>query len=283
MYCVLFIAPKTTYDWVVDGLFIMAFVLFFFRFVFRYFEMGYALLRKKPIYTHWYWRLQTISPEQERLLVSRLAFYKRLTPKRQRYFKHRLATFINDKEFVGRQGLEMTEEVKVLISATAVMLTFGFRNYVIEGINTILVYPSTFYSQTNDNHHKGEFNPKLKTLVLSWEDFVMGLDVTNDNLNLGVHEFAHAIHLNSKTYSNINGVLFLKSFEELVELLTENQKLKQDLLDSQYLRDYAFTNQYEFVAVIIESFIETPREFRSQFPQLYTKTKQMLNFNFAGY
>jgi hypothetical protein len=46
---------------------------------------------------------------------------------------------------------------------------------------------------------------------------------------------------------------------------------------------YAFTNQFEFLAVVIESFIETPQEFKLQFPELYFKIRQMLNFNFAGY
>ena len=52
---------------------------------------------------------------------------------------------------------------------------------------------------------------------------------------------------------------------------------------SKYFRSYAYTNQYEFIAAVIESFIESPAEFRGQFPQVYDKVKQMLNFNFAGY
>jgi len=46
---------------------------------------------------------------------------------------------------------------------------------------------------------------------------------------------------------------------------------------------FKVTNQYEFIAVIIENFIETPQEFKSQFPEVYSKVKQMLNFDFAGY
>ena len=41
--------------------------------------------------------------------------------------------------------------------------------------------------------------------------------------------------------------------------------------------------KFEFLAVIIESFIETPNEFKSQFPKVYFEIRQMLNFNFAGY
>ena len=70
---------------------------------------------------------------------------------------------------------------------------------------------------------------------------------------------------------------------ELTTLLSDNEDLRQELIASRYFRDYAYTNQFEFLAVIIENFIETPSDFRTQFPMVYDKTKQMLNFGFAGY
>ncbi|NRA91806.1 MAG: hypothetical protein HRU26_03820 [Psychroserpens sp.] len=45
---------------------------------------------------------------------------------------------------------------------------------------------------------------------------------------------------------------------ELKEDLDNNEALKLKLVNSSYLRDYAYTNQFEFLAVIIESFIDTP-------------------------
>jgi Mlc titration factor MtfA (ptsG expression regulator) len=54
-------------------------------------------------------------------------------------------------------------------------------------------------------------------------------------------------------------------------------------MTSKYFRKYAFTNQFEFLAVAIENFIETPQDFRSEFPEIYGKVRQMLNFNISGY
>jgi hypothetical protein len=163
------------------------------------------------------------------------------------------------------------------------MLTFGFRDFYIGLINKIVVYPNEFYSTVNRKNHKGEFNPRLKTLALSWEDFKHGYDIYGDNLNLGIHEFAHAIHLNSLKERDVSSTIFSDSFKELAELLSVNEILRNNLIASKYFRNYAYTNQYEFIAVIIETFIENPSEFRSQFPEVYDKTKQMINFNFAGY
>ncbi|HLT32905.1 MAG TPA: zinc-dependent peptidase [Aquaticitalea sp.] len=267
-------------------------VLFFFiailvglmiSFALKLFEMSYVLRYKKPFFVYTPFFLKKLTSSQKKILETQFHFYKKLSSKHQQYFGHRVASFMKDKKFIGREGLVVTEEMRVLISATAVMLTFGFRDYYIGLIGNIFIYPDEFYSTTNESYHKGEFNPRLETLVLSWKDFKKGFDTDKDKINLGIHEFAHAIHLNSIKERDISSTIFSDSFKELTELLTQEEGLRKSLIESSYFREYAYTNQYEFVAVIIETFIESPSEFRSQFPQVYNKTKQMLNFNFAGY
>ncbi len=66
-------------------------------------------------------------------------------------------------------------------------------------------------------------------------------------------------------------------------MLFSEVNLKNEIMTSQYLRNYAFTNDFELLAVILETFIETPKAFKNQFPEIYNKVKQMLNFNFSGY
>jgi Mlc titration factor MtfA (ptsG expression regulator) len=248
-----------------------------------FFEQVYASKYKRPFFLHKKITYKQLSKLELAVLESQFSFYNKLTAKEKKRFQHRVSVFINNKQFVGRQDLELTTDMYVLISATAVMLTFGFRKYLIDLIDVIIVYPEAFYSTTNETHHKGEFNPKLKSLVISWQHFKEGYDIENDNLNLGVHEFAHAIHLSSFNNEDISAIIFNESFQELTSYLSKNESLRLRLIESKYFREYAYTNQYEFIAVIIENFIETPKQFKAQFPQLYLKTKQMLNFNFAGY
>ncbi|OEK07433.1 hypothetical protein A8C32_18415 [Flavivirga aquatica] len=252
-------------------------------FIFKVIERGYVLMYKKPLYNHFYFYLKELNLEQKSILKNQFSFYKRLTKKEKKYFEHRVSLFIEDKEFIGRENVSLTDEVKVLIASTAVMLTFGFRNFYIGFISKIIVYPKVFYSNTNKAFHKGEFNPGLKTLVLSWEDFKLGFHDDKDNLNLGIHEFTHAIHLNSKDKRDVSSIIFNNSFKELSQLLSTNESLRKELIASDYFRAYAFTNQFEFLAVIIENFIETPNDFKAEFPEIYSKVKQMLNFNFACY
>jgi len=268
---------------VILSIFFAALGFMFFYYGFKMLEMAYVMQNRKPFFVHFYIKLKRLTPKQRLILVHEFIFYKRLSNKEQQYFEHRVAAIIKDKTFIGRGNFEITDEVKILISSTAVMLTFGFRDFYIGLIDKIFVYPDAFYSNTNQDYHKGEFNPKLKALVLSWDDFEQGYNIGDDNLNLGIHEFAHAIHLNSIKEKDVSSTLFKDSFKELTSLLSANEILRKELIASKYFRAYAYTNQFEFLAVLIEYFIETPLEFKAQFPSIYVKVKQMLNFEFAGY
>ena len=251
-------------------------------FTLRLIEMAFVIRKKRPLYRHII-PFRKLTENQLRILESDFEFYKKLDDREKRYFEHRVASLIKDKFFIGREGLIVTDEMKVLIAATAAMLTFGFRDFYIGLINKIFIYPDEFFSQVNEEYHKGEFNPKLKALVISWKHFKEGFEIANDNVNLGIHEFAHAIHLNSIKERDVSSTIFEDSFKELIEMIAEEEDLRNRLVQADYFRDYAFTNQFEFLAVIIESFIENPGELKNQFPQVYFKVQQMLNFNFAGY
>lgn len=268
---------------VILGIFFAALLYMIIYFAFKLIEMGYVLRNRRPFYVHFYVFLKKLNNNQRAILRNKFSFYNKLSERNKRYFEHRVASFMVDKDFISRGGFAITEEMRILISATAVMLTFGFRDFYIGLISKIIIYPTKFYSKSNNAYHKGEFNPKLKALVLSWEDFVAGFNIHNDNINLGIHEFTHAIHINSIKERDISSTIFSDTFKELSEMLFKDENLRHTITASKYFRNYAFTNQFEFLAVAIENFIETPLEFRREFPEVYLKIKQMLNFNFAGY
>lgn len=274
------------YDFKIELLSIICYILLgvvIIYFFLRALEMVYGLRNKRPYYVHFYFRLLKLSDAEKLILKNEFLFYSKLDSKHKLYFEHRVARFIKDKNFTGREGLICTNEMKVLIAATSVMLTFGFRKYLLRNLHDILIYPGVYYSNINKEYHKGEFNPRLKMLVISWEDFLKGYEISNDNLNLGMHEIAHAIHINSLKAKDISNVLFRKTFLELTSYLQNNEDVRKQVIDTKYFRAYAFTNQYEFLSVLIETFFETPSDFRYNFPEIYKYLKQMLNFNYADY
>lgn len=250
---------------------------------FVFIEQRYALYNGKPFFINLILFKKELTKVQLQILERNFSFYNRLPQDQKTIFRHRVAKFIDDKVFLGRKDLEVNDEMKVLISATAVMLTFGFRKYRLDIIEKVIIYPKPYLSKINEVYHKGEINPQLKTMVLSWEDFQKGYRIGDDNLNLGIHEFGHAIHLGAFSSGDISSVIFNQGFQDLTNYLREHQTVRERLITSKYFRAYAYTNHYEFFAVLLESFIESPEEFKSYFPNLYAYMKQMLNFNFLEY
>lgn len=125
--------------------------------------------------------------------------------------------------------------------------------------------------------HNGEFNPKYKAIVFSWQHFKEGIDADNDNLNLGIHEFAHALHLYGTKKQNNSAAIFASMYEQIRREVRRPANAKR-LTESNYFRIYAFTNEFEFLAVILEHFFETPQTFQREFPELFLKVKRMINY-----
>jgi len=268
------------YVWIVPYVF-TALGIFVLYLLFRLFEHWYTnrydVLLYKQLFV-----FRTLSRKQKKILEEDFHFYTLLTSKQQRRFEHRVAYFIKTKSFVGREELVVTDQMKVLIAAVGCMLTFGRKQYSYVLLEHILIYPKDFYSVINDTYHKGEFNPRQRTLVLSWKDFELGYRITDDNLNLGVHEFMHALQLEAKSSNDIDALRFERQYNNILRRLSDTN-LKDRLDAVKYFRAYAFTNQYEFMAVLAEYFIESPKDFKVNFPELYQYKKTLLNFNFAGY
>lgn len=239
-------------------------------------EEMYMHIFKKPIYIHFYPRKKKLTPIQESILRQEFPFYKKLSLKHQGYFKHRVASFIARHEFIGKEDFVITDQVRVLVASTAVMLTFGMRRYLFEVINKVIIYPSVYMSTITNDYHKGEFNPRVKAVVFSWEDFVKGFENDNDNINLGLHEFSHVVHYHGRRNEDSSAIMFARIYKRITEDL-DNAETRQRLVDSNYFRIYGYTNQFEFLAVIIEHYFETPQQFRQEFPELYKNVALMLN------
>lgn len=256
-------------------------ILGFLFFLFRAFENWYSGHYDRPLYRH-FLVYKKLDDAQIEILEKEFSFYKILSEKEKRQFHHRIAVFIAEKKFIGREGLEVTDRMKVLIAAVGCMLSFGRKNYTYGLIEYVLISSGEFYSKINEAYHIGEFNPRERALVLSWEAFEKGYQITNDNKNLGIHEFMHAMQLEARKSRDLDSSRFAKQFQNILKRLT-HQEVKDKLDETRYFRAYAFTNQYEFMAVLAEYFIESPKDFKSHFPELYIHTQKLLNFRFAGY
>ena len=217
-----------------------------------------------------------LKPAYRRLLQQHSAYYQQLIPYNQKRFEKRVQQFMQLKRFMPRNMPEVTDEMKVLIAASAVQLTFGFPNVYLMHFHTILVYPDSYYSTISKRYHKGEVNPAFGIIVLSWKDFVEGLATPDDSLNLGLHEMAHALRLENVVRNDEHNFLkphILQQWEAESQL--ERAKIRNG--ESHFFRDYAGSDEEEFFAIAVENFFERPQQFWQELPHLYQTLSLLLN------
>lgn len=216
-----------------------------------------------------------LSPVQKEILGKYFEFYTTLPPRSKAMFEKKLSHFIHTKTFVPRDMDEVTEEMKVLIGATAVQLTFGLPSVTLKFFQYIIIYPHEFFSPENQRYHYGEVNPKYSAIALSWKNFIKGL-IVKDGRNLGLHEMAHALSLENRI---VNGEHHFFEAEVMSGWLQEADREIANIQngDSDFFREYAATNREEFFAVAVENYFERTAQFKAYNPTLYGLLCQLLN------
>lgn len=208
-----------------------------------------------------------LSEKHKLYLEKHFDFYQKLPSQSKAIFCKRVAVFMTSKKFIPREMNHVSQEMKVLISASAIQLTFGFPKVNLSWFRHILVYPESFYSRANNAHHKGEVNPRSKAIVLSWKDFVQGY-LQKDGRNLGLHEMAHALRLENRI---TNSEFDFLDAEVLHEWEVRAQRTMEEIRNGieEFFREYGATNNEEFFAVAVENFFERPKLFLEKHPKTY--------------
>lgn len=189
-------------------------------------------------------------------------------------FVRRLKKFIESKVFIihDHKGYR---EMPILISASAVQITFGLKKFMLSHFNIIQIFPQEFIG-LEPFFRVLIGNVTGNTINIAWKQFLEGYKNVNDTQNVGLHEMAHALY-----YQNFETELHVdKEFKEtypkfssLGEQLHQHPKLLQDGLYS----EYAMTNFQEFWAESIEVFFERPDRMYKQYPELYLTLCETLN------
>lgn len=217
---------------------------------------------------------QRITYQSAELLLSlKFSYFQRLDDAGRARFLKRLLRFISEKEFRAMSGMMLTEEMVVLISASAIQLTFGLDDYLLEHFTSIFIYPREFYSRINKTYNKGETNAG-GAIALSWKDFREGYADEHNNLNLGLHEMAHALRFN-ELHDDFDSLFaaYMSKWRMMADGEFEKLKAKQP----SFFRAYGGSNISEFFSVCVEYFFESPKEFKEHLPDLYRSMTTLLN------
>lgn len=204
-----------------------------------------------------------------------MPYYRNLSTANKERFMRRTLTFKEDKRFRFVE-LEEEEHMSLLISATAVQLTFGLDNYLMDHFRVIYVMRSTYRYGLYNIPFEGHVNET--GIYLSWQNFVNAWADSTDGDNVGLHEMAHALTYVNFTANNGSDDGFKQRFRRFSRTgRAIFGRMQQG--ETFFLGNYASTNYEEFWAVCVENFFERPQLFKDQIPELYDAMCILLNQN----
>ena len=193
--------------------------------------------------------------------------------KERKKFIKRMLYMKDKKQFYSREGTVISEDMRILFSAAFTQITFGYDKVQLYNFDEVYIYPKTFYSRLVGAEVKG-LTLKNGRIHLSWEDFLNGYIDEEDNINLALHELAHALYVDRFAgYS-------LPEWEHWENIATEEFNRMRNV-DDHHFREYAETNMNEFWAVCVENFFEQPHSLREKLPHLYFATVGVLKQDMA--
>ncbi|MGB5103776.1 MAG: M90 family metallopeptidase [Steroidobacteraceae bacterium] len=201
-----------------------------------------------------------------------------------------MGAFVAEKEFIGCNGLVVTDEVRSTIAALACLLVLGRRGHYDE-LHSILVYPTAFWVEDEVEDEAGVVSKRRRVLsgeawessriILSWEDVLEAARSPGEGYNVALHEFAH--HLDAEGLGLADGTRAISAWAD--DLAQEFDALL-DAVDrgaETFLDPYAAEDEAEFFAVATEDFFERPVELLETHPRLYALLREFYGLDPAGW
>jgi MtfA peptidase len=254
--------------------------------------LGYPLFRQ--------WQRQHLRrrpfPELWLATLARISPYPKLSSAQQESLRDQMQVFLHEKQFIGCQGVQVTEEMKVIIAAIACLLILSNRGTPFPVLRSILVYPDAYRVKNSVVNEIGLVEEQQEVrlgeswsrdqVVLAWSVIQRDLNSWNDGHNLILHEFAHQL---DQADGQAEGVPILSDRAHYREwtrvmgatyqqLCTAVQQKQSTVLDA-----YGTLNPAEFFAVATETFFECPQSLQQEYPALYEQLQRYYELDPASW
>jgi len=237
-------------------------------------------------------RNQPFKKQWRKIIQQRMPYFRSMPADLQLQLKQHIQVFLAEKNFIGCNGVEITDEIRITVAAQACLLLLNRKTDYYPKLQTILVYPRAFIKEQQSLNVDGlQYTQKMALageswdfgkVVLSWQDTLEGAQIPDDGRNVVIHEFAHQLDqengkangapkLSNKQSYQCWSTIFSAQFEQL--------KMQAKTGTPSLFDYYGATNPAEFFAVASEVFFEQSKQFHVEYPQLYKQIQQYYHVN----
>ncbi|MDZ7937589.1 MAG: M90 family metallopeptidase [Rhodoferax sp.] len=234
-----------------------------------------------------------------KVLRKRVPLVARLPVDLQLQLKKHMQVFVAEKVFIGCAGLQVTDEMRVVVAAQACLLLLnrplrGASDYF-AGVRQILMYPGAFVVNRSVTDAAGLQQDQRQTLageswsqgqvILSWQDTVEGAADAHDGRNVVIHEFAHQLDQENGQAVGAPLPVFGDAAHNAKRWMQVFSEAFAQLQGQAFMGEQGVLNHYgaqdpaEFFAVATEAFFEQGRALRAEQPALYAELQAYFKVN----
>ncbi|PCH72046.1 MAG: hypothetical protein COC12_06835 [Rhodobacteraceae bacterium] len=221
-----------------------------------------------------------LSDHQRAIVAHEVPLTRKLPLELHGKLEGKINAFLEQVDYIGCNGLEVTDEMRLSIAAQACLLVVNSDTWY-DHLTTILIYPSAFKSRKLE--HSGYVVTERETVrigeswsrgpvILSWAHTRQGAINDRDGHNVVFHEFAHQIDDLSGHTDGVPNLdksqkfaewerVFVTAYKSHVQHVQAGRKTVFDA--------YGAEGQEEFFAVAVEVFFERPAALKEHEPAVY--------------
>jgi len=216
---------------------------------------------------NWWWYSrnppEVAAPIRE--LFARYSFYQRLPTSEQLKFRQRVALFVMANDFIPQIIEKVPEDVKYIVAANAVTLTFGQKNFLFPKFENIIINPKPLPTlQYPDNYHASEIYEPDGAVLFSMPQLVQGFVESTRYFNIGLYEYAKIFFI---SHAEIPPPELSNDVWESLEKVSGFSK--------SWIEQWINLSDIDPLAVSVAHFFTLPEAFRKELPELFEQFRMI--------
>ncbi len=235
-----------------------------------FFALAIIYILQPQIDWYYYKRNPPEMDEQiKRLLIKYSTFYEGLSLENKKRFRDRVCLYSMANEFIPKGIEEIPSDLKAIVAASVVQLTFGREDFLLNKFERVILYLQAFPSpQFPETFHASEIFEEDGVMLFSVEHLNLGFKNPKQYFNVGLHEYAKVF---LQSYPLLDYPDLAATHWEELEKISGFSKAT--------IEKFMGLETDELLAVSINYFHSFPQAFKTQLPALFAQYSSIFNLD----
>ena len=213
------------------------------------------------------------------LLAANVAHWRLLDGDERVRLETLIRVLLVDKHWEASYGFELTDDIRVVISAIACLLILGLDYDYYHRVTSIIVSPTTVILDGEHYVGDGVYSDEPEPIIgearydgpvlIAWDSARYQARHPDHGHNVVYHEFAHKLDMLGGSVDGTPPLESRAQFDRWVRVCNAEYTTLRNGAGGDLLDPYGAVSTGEFFAVVTEVFFDRPVDLEEQKPELY--------------